>query len=76
MTVEDDQQLTNNVDSLMKIAMETEDSCNNGIDSYLLPRSIVNRIVVSNSDNVLINKESKEFFVHASTLFISYLTSA
>ena len=49
---------------------------NEGIDSFLLPKAIVQRIIAMNTDNALINKESKEIFAQAATLFISFLTSA
>ena len=53
-----------------------DSSSDQGLESFLLPKTIVKRIIASATQNALFSKESKDLCTAAATLFVSYLTAA
>lgn len=47
-----------------------------GLDAFLLPQTIIKRIIASSTEGALFSKEAKTLCTSAATLFISYLTAA
>ena len=60
----------------MTIEHDEETLVAEGIEQFLLPKAIIQRVIATRCEGFLINKESKEAFTNAATLFISFLTSA